>query len=248
MNIEQFHNDYIPALVALREKYKEQINIKIGLECEYYGEQLEQHPQLVQFRNDTEGKLDYMILGQHFALKRDENGKIKVPPEMSSKSSSQYPLDYAATVLEAIKSGKFAYIAHPDIFLEGRDNVKEEERALYMENAKKATRMICEAAARYGIPLEVNLGSISAIEAGVKHCMQDGSYAYPVPDFWKVAQECGCKVLIGIDAHAPEALREKKNELIARKLLIDNGVDLKYLDFFDPTNRGQCVSKDDILK
>ncbi len=138
MNLEQFHSQYIPMLEELRKKYKDQINLKVGLECEYYGEQGEKFPQLKKFREETEGKLDYMILGQHFALKRDENGKLKMPPEMSSKTSSQYPLDYAMTVVEAIKSGKFAYVAHPDIFLGGRDGVPEEEKALYLENAKKS--------------------------------------------------------------------------------------------------------------
>lgn len=138
MNLEQFHSQYIPMLEELRKKYKDPINLKVGLECEYYGEQGEKFPQLKKFREETEGKLDYMILGQHFALKRDENGKLKMPPEMSSKTSSQYPLDYAMTVVEAIKSGKFAYVAHPDIFLGGRDGVPEEEKALYLENAKKS--------------------------------------------------------------------------------------------------------------
>ena len=58
-----------------------------------------------------------------------------------------------------------------------------------MENAKKAAEMICETASKLKIPLEVNLASISAIEAGVKDTMKDGYYAYPVQEFWKNAQE-----------------------------------------------------------
>lgn len=234
MNLEQFHSQYIPILEELRKKYKGKINLKIGLECEYYGEEGEKLPLLKKFRKETEDKLDYMILGQHFALKRDENGKMKMPPEMSSKTSSQYPLDYAITVVEAIKSGKFAYIAHPDIFLEGRDGVPEEEKALYLKNAKIATQMICEAASKNNIPLEVNLGSISAIKAGIKDKKQDGSYAYPVPEFWRVAQDYDCKVLIGIDAHTPEALKEKDDEIIAKRLLEDKGIKLHYLENYEP--------------
>lgn len=243
MNLEQFHSQYIPMLEELRKKYKDQINLKVGLECEYYGEQGEKFPQLKKFREETEGKLDYMILGQHFALKRDENGKLKMPPEMSSKTSSQYPLDYAMTVVEAIKSGKFAYVAHPDIFLGGRDGVPEEEKALYLENAKKATQMICEVASKNNIPLEVNLGSISAIEAGIKDKMQDGSYAYPVPEFWKVAQAYGCKILIGMDAHTPEALREKDNEIIAKRLLEDKDIELDYLESYEPRGIEQNIGE-----
>lgn len=248
MNLEQFHSQYIPMLEELREKYKDQINLKIGLECEYYGEQGEQFPQLKKFREETESKLDYMILGQHFALKRDESGKLKMPPEMSSKTSSQYPLDYAMTVVEAIKSGKFAYVAHPDIFLEGRDGVPEEEKALYLENAKKATQMICEVASKNNIPLEVNLGSISAIEAGIKNKMQDGSYAYPVPEFWKVAQAYGCKALIGMDAHTPDALREKDTEIIAKRLLEDKGIELDYLENYEPRGIEQNIGEKEEIR
>lgn len=243
MNLVQFHSEYIPVLEKLKEKYKDQISLKIGLECEYYGDQGEKIPQIKKFREETESKLDYMILGQHFALKRDEKGELKMPPEMSSKTSSQYPLDYAMTVVEAMKSGKFAYVAHPDIFLEGRDGVPEEEKALYLENAKKATQMICEVASKNNIPLEMNLGSISAIEAGLKSKMQDGSYAYPVPEFWKVAQEYGCKVLVGIDAHSPEALKEKDSEIIAKKLLADRGIELDYLDSYEPRGIEQNIQE-----
>lgn len=243
MNLSQFYSEYIPILEELREKYKDRINLKIGLECEYYGDEGEQFTQLKEFREQTEKKLDYMILGQHFALKRDENGKLKMPPERSSKTSSEYPLDYALTVVEAMKSGKFAYVAHPDIFLEGRDSVPEEEKALYLENAKKATQMICEVASKNNIPLEVNLGSISAIEAGIKDKMQDGSYAYPVPEFWKVAQACGCKALIGMDAHTPDALREKDNEIIAKRLLEDKGIELDYLESYEPIGIEQNIGE-----
>lgn len=243
MNIAQFHSEYIPMLEKLREKYKDLINIKIGLECEYYGEQGEQFPQLKEFRNETEGKLDYMILGQHFALKRDEQGQLVMPPQMASKTSSQYPLDYAMTLIEAMQSGKFAYIAHPDIFMEGRDGVPDEEKALYIENSIKATQMICEMASKNNIPLEVNLGSISAIEAGIKDKMIDGSYTYPVPEFWKIAQEYGCKVLIGIDAHTPEALKEKKYEIIAKRLIEDNGIELDYLESYEPGKISRSMKK-----
>ena len=60
-----------------------------------------------------------------------------------------------------------------------------------------------------GIPLEVNLGAMAAIKAGRNQLLPDGSYPYPVSDFWKVAQEKGCSVVIGYDAHTPKQLLDR---------------------------------------
>ena len=53
--------DYVESLQALREKYKGQIDIKIGLECEYFPDYLHWlKEQIKQYR------LDYIIFGNHF--------------------------------------------------------------------------------------------------------------------------------------------------------------------------------------
>ena len=238
MNMEQFENEYIPTLNRLRKQYHDKIDIKIGLESEYYGDEGEQYPQLKQFREKTEPYLDYMILGQHFALARDENGKLLQPPKMSDVTSANYPLDYAMTVVEAIKSGKYAYVAHPDVFLQHRDKVPENQKEQYMINAQKASKMICETASKYKIPLEINLGSISAVMAGKKSKLKDGSYEYPVPGFWEYAQEFACDVLIGIDAHFPTALKDKICEQIAKNIMRNSGIKLAYRDSFMPIGIG----------
>lgn len=248
MTMKGFNEIYIPTLQTLKEKYSDEIDIKIGLEAEYFGDELEKHPQIKAFRDKTEPKLDYMILGQHSVLARDDDGHIIMKPEprMSKKTSSRYPLDYALTVVEAIRSGKFAYVAHPDIFLENRDDVPENEKAEYIKNAKQAIEMICEEAVKCDIPLEVNLGSIAAIRAGEKKPLKNGSYAYPVPEFWKVAEEKGCKVLIGTDAHSKESIKDKTDERIAVKLLERNGIELDYLEDFTPKGIGKEGKKEEV--
>jgi len=239
MSMEQFTKDYIDELKKIKKERKD-IDIKIGLEAEYYGDFGEQDPRVKSFREKTEPSLDYMILGQHTALERDDNGNIILPGfSRGNNAYAKYPIDYALTVVEAIKSGKFAYVAHPDIFLEERDDVPELEREEFFANAKKATEMICSVAKEYDIPLEVNLGNISAVEFGDKSKTKDGSYAYPVPEFWKVAQEKGCKCLIGMDAHSPEALKEKTSEKIAKNMLKGKGINLDYMKDFEPKGIGR---------
>ncbi len=46
--------DYISSVKALKEKYKDQIHIALGLEFEYYESHLE---ELKQYKND----MDYML-------------------------------------------------------------------------------------------------------------------------------------------------------------------------------------------
>lgn len=241
MSIEQFEEEYIPTLQQIKSQANGRINIKIGLESEYYGDIGEQHPLVKSLREKTEPHLDYMILGQHTALARDKDGQLIMPPITSKQTSKQYPLDYALTVVEGIRSGKFAYVAHPDIFMEKRDSVPESELEEYMQNAKTAMEMICEASKECNIPLEINLGSISAIAAGIpgKKLTRDGTYPYPVPEFWKIAEEKGCKVLIGIDAHDPQALQDRTSEQIARKILKDEGINLEFLESFEPQGIGR---------
>jgi len=245
MDLQQFEVEYLPTLKKIKEEYKDKIDVKIGLEVEYYGDEGEEFPPIKEYRKKIEPQLDYMILGQHFAIARDENGKMINPPRQSSQTSSRYPLDYAQSVVEAIKTGKFAYVAHPDIFMKNRDDVPDESRAEYEENCVKATEMICKTAAKYKIPLEVNLGAISAARAGIpgKGMTKDGKYEYPVPDFWRVAEKQGCDVLIGVDAHDPDALIDRSNEKIARKVLLDEGIRLNYMKSFIPLGIGSETNR-----
>ena len=239
MNMEEFEEEYIPKILELKEKYKGKIGLKVGLEEEYYGDEGEQMPAIIHYRERTTKHLDYLILGQHFALAREDDGRLKQPIQKADPASGHYPLDYAMTVVEAIKSGKYALVAHPDIFLSRREHILPEERKEYDENVKKACEMICDASNEYGIPLEVNLGAMSAIKSGKKQLLRDGTYPYPVPYFWKVAQEKGCQVLIGIDAHTPDLLKDRSLEIEAKKYLKEHGIDFDYLDSFEPKGIGK---------
>ncbi len=238
MSMEQFKTVYIPQLQALREQYKDQIDIKIGLEEEYYGDDAEQNPNIQQYRELTTPHLDYLILGQHFALARDELGVTIQPFRNSDHKSARYPLDYAYTVVEAIRSGKYAYVAHPDIFMQNRDTIMQEEREIYDENVRIATEMICEEAAKCGIPLEVNLGAIEAVKHGVKRKMEDGTYPYPVPYFWQVAQAKGCKAVMGFDSHSPSQLLDRKLEIEVKEYLKNYGIDIEFIERYMPRGIG----------
>ena len=81
MSKEQFFEEYLPILKELRKEYSDKIDISIGLEVEYYGDEGEKNEIISASRKEIEGELDYMILGQHFVIARDNNGKMMNPPK-----------------------------------------------------------------------------------------------------------------------------------------------------------------------
>ena len=60
MSLSQF-DDYYSSIMTLKEKYKDQISIKIGLECEYFPKYMKWLKQFVK-----EKQLDYIIFGNHY--------------------------------------------------------------------------------------------------------------------------------------------------------------------------------------
>lgn len=182
---QQMHITDVDSYVeSIRQLQVENRDMKIlcGFEAEY-------NPMKEKFLGELREKVDYMILGQHYV----PNGIGQV-----SKNNPNYPLEYAEMVCQAMETGIFDIVAHPDIFMKFRDSVKtEEERKLFLENAKIASRRICETSKRLGIPLEINFGGII-----VGNKLSDGEYSYPHSLFWDIAAETQVSVLYGVDAHS----------------------------------------------
>ena len=169
--------DYCDSIKSLREKYKDKISIKLGLECEYFSKYL---PWLKEVIDEHE--IDYIILGHHFAV--DEhygtyNGFLTTPDGI---------YNYRDDVVEAMETGLFSYVAHPDLFMRSYDK--------FDEACQKVSQDIINTAVRTGTPLEYNL-------LGIKHGITDGKPGYPDPEFWKIASQLKPKTIVGIDAHDP---------------------------------------------
>lgn len=97
--------DYVTTLQALREEYKDKIDIRIGYEAEYYPEFFEDFLKLI-----TRYEVNYLILGQHF-----------IENEMTRRYSGATTTDeayleaYVNQTCEAMRTGLFTYFAHPDL-------------------------------------------------------------------------------------------------------------------------------------
>ena len=185
--------DYFETLKNLREKYKDKIKIYIGFEMEYYPEYFEKMYSYVKNLG-----AEYLILGQHFY---DELGGI--PHSAMEGHSDEHLINYTNSVIAGMKTGKFLYVAHPDMLNHSGDKMIYEREA----------RRLCEASKKFDVPLEINLLGVF-----------DGRH-YPNEAFLKIAGEVGCKMLYGFDAHSPDRAYDKasleKAERLAQKYNIN---------------------------
>lgn len=127
---------YIQTLLALKEKYKNQISIKIGLECEYFPKYMPWLKKILQ-----EKPIDYIILGNHFDA-TDETGIY-----YGRSVSKDKLIKYVDDCIHAMETGLYSYIAHPDLVAFDHDD------PLYAQEMKR----LCQEAKKYDIPLEFNL-------------------------------------------------------------------------------------------
>ena len=124
-------------------------------------------------------KPDYLILGQHF-LKNEYDGVYSGSP---TDDESILRL-YVDQTLKGLETGLFSCFAHPDLLNYTGDI------SIYNEHIGR----LCRRARELGVALEINLLGLA------------DHRAYPRRDFWRIAAENGCDVVLGCDAHEPDAV------------------------------------------
>ncbi len=184
---------YMDELRHLRETYRDKIALSIGFEMEFY-------PLYFDKMLDTARHFggEYLILGQHFLGNEHPGGHSS----QRHSGNEEQLAEYVATVVQAMKTGVFTYVAHPDIFKYAGD------RSFYLREMEK----ICTASCDGKIPLEINFLGI-----------REGRN-YPDESFWALAGKFGCPVTFGCDAHDAGsawdgASLEKARELVERHQL-----------------------------
>ena len=188
-NFRMFPEDtegYVRTLTDLKREYARDIDIKIGFEAEYYPDLFEDFLAFIRPYD-----VDYLIMGQHF-----------VGNEYGEKYNGWDSPDenrltrYVSQVLEGLDTGKFSYLAHPDLL-----RFTGEEAVLRREFARLARGI-----AERGIPGEINLLGIRSH----RH--------YPNPIFWEEASRVGgVTAVLGCDAHEPESVTDPASEAKARE-------------------------------
>ncbi|MBR2460548.1 MAG: histidinol-phosphatase [Clostridia bacterium] len=169
--------DYIKTLSELREEYKGRIQILIGFEAEYYPECFERMLKML-----SEYDYDYLIMGQHFV--NNEVGEVYNSHPFTDEAKLKR---YVDQVLEGARTGKFSYVAHPDVIgYFGEPEIYD----LYM-------RRLCTELKALGIPVEFNLLGF------------EEKRIYPSERFFKIVAEVGNEVIVGCDAHGVAKVADK---------------------------------------
>ncbi|MEG0751778.1 MAG: histidinol-phosphatase [Oscillospiraceae bacterium] len=175
---------YVESVKLLKERYADKLSIKLGLECEYFPEFAGWIDELI-----AEKQLDFVIFGNHF-YPDDRKCEFFGRSVVDRKS-----LDiYLESAIEGMELKCFSYMAHPDLFMRSY--------AHFDKHCEEASRVICEKAASLALPLEYNI-------SGAWHRDSPGE-GFPHPEFWRIAAQCGCSCVIGVDAHDNRNLSSAK--------------------------------------
>lgn len=203
-------DDYINEINELKIKYKDQIEIKLGFECEYIPWLKDYYKYLLE-----EKGFDYLIVGQHLFLEEDRTYKW-----VGEYQDKYFALNkYVNHIIEAMSTGLFKYIAHPDMFVR--------MFSCFDEEITKQCERICEASLEYDIPLEINLGGIRGTRV-----FKPGQMNYANDTFFQIASKYGCKVIIGVDAHNPNDLAHITSLELGQKFVEDFKLnEIKRLEF-----------------
>lgn len=195
-------DDYFTSLTDLKKEYASDIKIYIGFESEYIPELMEAQNKLL-----SGYPVDYMIMGEHF-LESETHGEYTGLKTYSEDFLSRY----VDTVIEGMNTGKYQYLAHPDLFYyAGPSDIYE----------KHFTRL-CVYLKEHGIPVEINL-------LGLRERRH-----YPSAKFLEIARKVGNTAIIGCDAHSPEVLSSLKEQNDCLKLAEKYNLPVvEYLDGLD---------------
>lgn len=192
MRTDELHN-YAESVRALQKEYAKDIRILLGFELEYYPDL---HAEEMKFLSQV--KPDYLIMGQHFM-----GNEIGTPYAPGIVSDEDF-IAYIDQVIEGMKTGHFAYVAHPD--LAGYRHAKEVYEGAY--------RKLCENAKALNVPLEINMLGLRT------------NRHYPDRRFFEIAAQVGNDIVLGADAHEPINVCDNASEAIARQWTKELGLHL----------------------
>ncbi len=168
--------DYLADINRMKQEFPD-LTILSGLEMDYF-------PSLGKaFYEDTYApyNLDYMLAAVHWV----ENSSPNDTPE-------EFCRKCVAVMIEAIKSGMFTYVVHPDMATTRCPSWNQELKAIYTDLAGTAIE--------YDIPLEINACGLRKPRLSAA-C--GGRPQYPWRPVWELFAELGVPAVVGIDAHHP---------------------------------------------
>ena len=187
---EERLDEYKSELFSLREKYKEQIKIYVGIEQDYFSE------------NSTDG-FDYVIGSVHFVYKNGEYLAVDISADEVKANIKKhyggvalaYCEDYYRLVKDVYNKTKCQIIGHFDLVTKFN-----EKMPLIDTNAKRYKKAAREALAelvKTPAIFEINTGAISR---GYRTC------PYPQEEIMDEISDSGKMFVINSDSHSVESI------------------------------------------
>ncbi len=202
MPLEDF-DEYLNISYALKEKYKDQINVLVGVETEFFYDHIDYYKQIST-------KCDYLIFGQH---NKDFNSLDYYAESYCNDENIDYMCEQ---LIQAVKLGLTKYICHIDYFLLAKAKLTSK----HLDSIRKLAKVCKE----HDAVMEINLkGTVYGKE------MYNGRLCYKYPNYFvmQVLAEEQVKVCFGYDAHNPEKLVNREIENIVFEELKD--LNLNYI-------------------
>lgn len=172
---------------ALKEKYKEKIQILCGVELDYYSVK-------------PDG-FDYYIGSVHNVLKNGEyltvDGSLdeldKILTKHYNGDLEAFSEDYFATVADVLNKTDAQIIGHFDLILKNCERLPYTPTNRFFDAAEKAVKALIP----YGKPFEINTG---AMARGYR------TSPYPYPEILKMIKDYGGKICFSSDCHNKDFL------------------------------------------
>ncbi|MGG6313327.1 histidinol-phosphatase HisJ [Paenibacillus macerans] len=193
---------YVEEALSLKEKYRGQIDVRVGLEGDYIQGWEEQIGKIV-----AAYPWDYVVGSVHFLGEWDVSDFRQVHNWEGQDVFAVYRRYYEA-VSQAAQTGLYDIMGHLDVIK--RFGYKPEP-ALQEETAR-LERLALAAVAEAGVAMELNASGLS------KPCAE----MFPSERVLREAIQMGIPLTVGSDAHDPQKLSEHLDT--ARRTLYDLGV------------------------
>ena len=189
-------DEYCDSIRALKEKYKGELDVKLGLEMEYFPALFEKDLALYKRCG-----IEYLILAQHTIGNESLGDKRDC---YSGDDSKERLTAYVDQCIAGMRTGVVSYFAHPDFLnFTGDEDFYESESDRLILTAKELN-----------IPLEVNRLGVAA-----------GRH-YPREQFFKRVAKHSHYGIIGRDAHSPDKVSDEEELLATLRFADRCGVEL----------------------
>lgn len=199
-------NKYYDEVIKLRNATDTEV--LVGLEVDYF-------PRLNSYYKELKEKYDYLSLSVHFV---EYNGALTYGTRFNYLDEMRL---YCSYMNEALKTGLFAFINHPDLFL--NDFMNEYHDSIEIKGFEEA---IIKQAISFNKPLELNVAQFIRY----RHLYEKDNIR---DDFWQMAGKMQAKVIVNFDAHSKDLLSLENYNMI---MDYADGHNLNIIDDFRKCN------------